>query len=110
MIQRVCSHTAATACGSIDTGLADSAAEEAFLTEKTLQEVLDLFNDKQDCVCGMIATGYVVDGILKTNGTALMARFNPMAQFSFENRDLTDISGMKIMELTKIQILQSWTL
>ena len=78
---------------SIDTGLADSAAEEAFLGEKSLQEVLDLFNDKQDCVCGMIATGYVVDGILTTTGTIDGTFLSPMAQFSFETRDLTDISG-----------------
>ena len=78
---------------SIDTGLADSAAEEAFLGEKSLQEVLDLFNDKQDCVCGMIGTGYVVDGILTTTGTIDGTFLSPMAQFAFENRDLTDISG-----------------
>ena len=39
------------------------------MTEKTLQEVLDLFNDKQDCVCGMIFTGFA------SNGTAVKQTF-----------------------------------
>ena len=66
---------------SIDTGLADSTAEEAFLTEKTLQEVLDLFNDKQDCVCGMIFTGFA------SNGTVVKQTFR------VERTDVTEGDG-----------------
>tara|TARA_B100001142_G_scaffold254224_1_gene255174 strand:- start:3043 stop:16521 length:13479 start_codon:yes stop_codon:yes gene_type:complete len=66
---------------SIDTGLVDSAAEEAFLTEKTLQEVLDLFNDKQDCVCGLIFTGFA------SNGTAVKQTFR------VERTDVTEGDG-----------------
>ena len=66
---------------SIDTGLADSAAEEAFLGEKSLQEVLDLFNDKQECVCGLIFTGFA------SNGTAVKQTFR------VERTDVTEGDG-----------------